>query len=470
MGPPRRSDSIPSNNNNSGGGHHTRAGNTSSKVFQELLDTVASLTSLSDKDRDSIDTQVKVMMRQIKGAIEELESLEQERRRRQRANAGGGGGNAAVSGFNQLLAAAASTMGASGPVDQLAQHRQGVTLYLNERLASLATLHKDQYEVRIAREMEKRESSLFKALPKATLGGTNGYGMTQRRNFNETTSASTPPLLSSGSSPYTGVAGSLNGIGGNRSDSSKGISSSHDFHSRHGETTDDQDFEQGLSAEERQMLEMENENIVRKLETELNQVRQLETSMIELSTLHSTIQEHLEVQTQQTNRLHEEAQTAINHIDTGNEQLIKAGKRNNSTRKWILFFLILASFVLLFLDCIKIDHGIVDLYVESIVMCFEVNVSRMGGFTTEALALLWAKFFSSRGRDVRSDAGFTDIQLSSVHCRLIKQGLEKIGEGQKAWSNLFNVVTPILRGRNLTDELKKRYVVGRYGLIVCRGK
>jgi hypothetical protein len=58
------------------------AGTTSSKVLQELLDTVASLTSLSDKDRDSIDTQVKVMMRQIKGAIEELESLEQGKLRR----------------------------------------------------------------------------------------------------------------------------------------------------------------------------------------------------------------------------------------------------------------------------------------------------------------------------------------------------------------------------------------------------
>lgn len=322
------------------------AGSTSSKVLQELLDTVASLTSLSDKDRDSIDTQVKVMMRQIKGAIEELESLEQERRKKQRANAAIGGG-----GFNQLLAAAASTMGASGPVDQLAQHRQGVTLYLNERLASLATLHKDQYEVRIAREMEKRESSLYKALPKPTQGGANGYGMTQRRNFNDTTSTATPPLSVPGS-PFTAAGGPrFNGVGGNRSDPSKGASSSHDYYSRQGGgPADDQDFEQGLTAQERQMLEMENENIVRKLETELNQVRQLETSMIELSTLHSTIQEHLEIQTQQTNRLHEEAQTAINHIDAGNEQLIKAGKRNNSTRKWILFFLILASFVLLFLD------------------------------------------------------------------------------------------------------------------------
>ncbi|KAF8942464.1 hypothetical protein BGZ47_006446 [Haplosporangium gracile] len=346
MGPPRRSDSIPSSNE---GGHRSAAGTTSSKILLDLLDTVASLTSLSDKDRDSIDTQVKVMMRQIKGAIEELEYLEQERRRKQRANAAAGGG-----GFNQLLAAAASTMGAPGPVDQLAQHRQGVTLYLNERLASLATLHKDQYEGRIAREMEKRESSLLKALPKPTQGGANAYGMTQRRNFNDTTFTSTLPPLMPGS-PFTAAAGpgatGFSGAGGNRSHPSKGVSSSHDYYSRqNGGPADDQDFEQSLTVQERQMLEMENENIVRKLETELNQVRQLETSMIELSTLHSTIQEHLAVQTQQTDRLHEEAQTAINHIDAGNEQLIKAGKRNNSTRKWILFFLILASFVLLFLD------------------------------------------------------------------------------------------------------------------------
>lgn len=64
--------------------------------------------------------------------------------------------------------------------------------------------------------------------------------------------------------------------------------------------------------------------------------------MLELSSLHSTIQEHLEIQTQQTNRLHEEAQTATDHISAGNDELLKAGKRNDGTRKWILFFLILA--------------------------------------------------------------------------------------------------------------------------------
>ncbi|KAF9966066.1 hypothetical protein BGZ70_003403 [Mortierella alpina] len=363
----RRSDSIPKANDGGASGFHGTT-MTSSKVLQDLLETVSSLTSLSDKDRDSIDLQAKVMMRQIKGAIEELESLEQERRKRQQKHS-------SVTGLNQLLAAA--TMGSTGPVDNLAQHRQGVTLYLNERLASLATLHKDQYETRLAREMEKRESSLYKALPKPN---STGSSLSQRRHLGrkgDDLSANsrpfTPPLPSAAQSSSTlatapttartaGAGASAAGtIGSSRVDPATGISSSQYYHQQqhpnHHQTSgfvvdddDGQDFEQSLSAQQRQMLELENETIVKKLETELNQVRQLESSMLELSSLHSTIQDHLEVQTLQTNRLHEEALTAISHIDAGNDQLIKAGKRNSSTRKWILFFLILASFVLLFLD------------------------------------------------------------------------------------------------------------------------
>ncbi|KAF9306673.1 hypothetical protein BGZ74_004371 [Mortierella antarctica] len=337
----------------------------SSKALHDLLETVSSLTSLSDKDRDSIDTQVKVMMRQIKGAIEELEELEQDRRKNQQKGSAAPGGIFAT-GLSHLMAAVA---GPSGSVDSMAQHRQGVTLYLNERLAALATLHKDQYEARIAREMEKRESSLFKALPKpSSVGVPNGVGANRydsdgsgasglsRRNQTGVVSpgpgnsySGTSPPMSSG--PSSRLAGT---IGSSKVDSATGYSSSQYYQqsaaSNFGrnanqsayEVEGEDDFEQSLTAEERQMLEMENENIVQKLETELNQVRQIESSMLELSSLHSTIQEHLEIQTQQTNRLHEEALTAIDHIAAGNDQLMKAGKRNDGTRKWVLFFLILA--------------------------------------------------------------------------------------------------------------------------------
>lgn len=77
--------------------------------------------------------------------------LADRRKNQQKGNKASGGIFAA--GLSQLMAVVAGPSGA----DNLAQHRQGVTLYLNERLAALATLHKDQYEARIAREMEKRE-------------------------------------------------------------------------------------------------------------------------------------------------------------------------------------------------------------------------------------------------------------------------------------------------------------------------
>ncbi|KAF9977935.1 hypothetical protein BGZ73_004375 [Actinomortierella ambigua] len=369
---------------------------SSSKALQAMLESISTLKVLSDKDRDSIDTQVKVMMHQVKGAIEQLEASEQERRKQQQAN-----GHAGASGFNQFISAAFQLR--QGGADNFAQHRQGVTLNLNEKLASLATLHKDQYGVRMARQMEKSESSLFKALPKSgaqsnrshlwsSINTTNstlmdksddlrvsgGPGSLQlRRPYNATTSATPSPVPSIGSSPRMGDGGARSRFGVTTDENVGGYSSS-SLYARHplssgagmmasthpddtgddlqqpsysrGDQGEEDDFERGLSAQERQMLELENEHIVHQLETELNQVRQLETSMIELSTLHSTIQEHLEIQTQQTNRLHEEALNAIELISAGNDQLLKAGKRNNSTRKWILFFLILASFVLLFLD------------------------------------------------------------------------------------------------------------------------
>ncbi|KAG0261762.1 Syntaxin-18 [Actinomortierella ambigua] len=351
---------------------------SSSKALQALLESISTLKVLSDKDRDSIDTQVKVMMHQVKGAIEQLESLEQ-----------------------------AAFQLRPGGADNFTQHRQGVTLYLNEKLASLATLHKDQYEVRMAREMEKSESSLFKAIPKPgsqssrshlrnttnstfidssdDLGVSGGPGSLQpRRPHNSaSTSNTSSPAPSLGDSSRMGGSRARSRFGTTNDDSGSGGYSSSSLYARQplggggsssnsgamtaayhddmdedarqpssslGGLGDEDDFERGLSAQERQMLELENEQIAQRLATELNQVRQLETSMIELSTLHSTIQEHLEIQTQQTNRLHEEALNAIELISAGNDQLLKAGKRNNSTRKWILFFLILASFVLLFLD------------------------------------------------------------------------------------------------------------------------
>jgi hypothetical protein len=93
-------------------------------------------------------------------------------------------------------------------------------------------------------------------------------------------SGSSPPTPSGHSSRSAGS------IGSSKVDSATGYSSSQYYQqsaasnfgrnanqSVYDEVEEEDDFEQSLTAEERQMLEMENENIVQKLETELNQVR-----------------------------------------------------------------------------------------------------------------------------------------------------------------------------------------------------
>lgn len=98
------------------------------------------------------------------------------------------------------------------------------------------------------------------------------------------------------------------------------------------------------------MLEAENEKMYKELETNLDQVRQTEQSLLEISTLHSTLSRHLAVQASETERLHQEAMASTERVVQGNDYLVQARRRNADARKWVLFFLIMASGVLLFLD------------------------------------------------------------------------------------------------------------------------
>ncbi|KAG0336928.1 hypothetical protein BG004_007857, partial [Podila humilis] len=219
-----------------------------------------------------MDTQVKNMMHQIKEAIEKLESLEQGRRNSQhKINKATSGFIAA--GFNQLVPA---VVGPTSSIDNLDQ--QGAILYLNERLAALATLHKDQYEARIATVMEKRESSLHKAVLKQNAGdsaggknrhdpdGIGAPGLSRRNH-------SAGSVLNSGTATPTNYSHSAGNLGQTKSSNfGSNVSSSYGTSTYQDLDQDKDDFEQRLTAEERQMLQVENEHIVQQLETELNQV------------------------------------------------------------------------------------------------------------------------------------------------------------------------------------------------------
>jgi len=116
-----------------------------------------------------------------------------------------------------------------------------------------------------------------------------------------------------------------------------------------GEEEDDE-IEQSLTAEQKMMLEMENETMMKELATALEQVNQAEKALLEISNLQSVLSNHLAVQTQQTDRLYAEAIATTDRVQEGNLMLHQARQSASNMRKWVLFFLIMASFILLFLD------------------------------------------------------------------------------------------------------------------------
>ncbi|KAJ1895815.1 hypothetical protein LPJ66_004359 [Kickxella alabastrina] len=105
-----------------------------------------------------------------------------------------------------------------------------------------------------------------------------------------------------------------------------------------------------LSQQELKMLQTENHNMVQEFESALDQIRDTQRSVLEISTLQSQLATELNAQMQQTERLYNEAVGALDDVGQGNDYLISARKHQSTARKWVLTIFIVLSLVLLFLD------------------------------------------------------------------------------------------------------------------------
>jgi syntaxin 18 len=113
--------------------------------------------------------------------------------------------------------------------------------------------------------------------------------------------------------------------------------------------SDEEDDEIELSASQILQFEMENANILRTVQDTLESVQQAESRLMDISTLQMELVAHLTQQTELTDQLYEDAITTTSTVEKGNAQLREAKRRAKDSRKWILLFLIGASFSLLFL-------------------------------------------------------------------------------------------------------------------------
>ncbi|KAI8641071.1 hypothetical protein BD408DRAFT_418796 [Parasitella parasitica] len=258
------------------------------------------MQGLTDRERDEIDFQAKLIIRRCIDRITELEEAEKIRKAAEASKpasrfahflgaigaAANGGGSSTVSGMTE---------------DVLFVHRSSMTWFLNQQLMQVSQIQKDQQEIRLAREIEKSENQLSKSM----------YVQ--------------PPVYNSQAQQQQ---------------------------QQHEQTQqlDENPFEQALSQEQIQMLEKENSTMLEDLNNTLNQVKNAEKALLEISTLQSQLTNHLAAQTIQTDKLYADAIATTEKVEQGNRQLFSARERNKGSRNFMLIFLFGACFVLLFLD------------------------------------------------------------------------------------------------------------------------
>eukprot|EP00164_Ancoracysta_twista_P012504 GFYU01019645.1.p1 GENE.GFYU01019645.1~~GFYU01019645.1.p1 ORF type:complete len:295 (+),score=45.24 GFYU01019645.1:131-1015(+) len=112
----------------------------------------------------------------------------------------------------------------------------------------------------------------------------------------------------------------------------------------------DTDLPSELSASEMKLLEEENDMLQNELNTMVDQVRQVEGRMVEISQLSHIFATKVLEQSQEIENIYNLAVQSTQNIEAGNKELDKAAKSGVGFRFMILFFLLFMSFALLVLD------------------------------------------------------------------------------------------------------------------------
>uniref|UniRef100_A0A8D1TSQ1 Syntaxin-18 n=2 Tax=Sus scrofa TaxID=9823 RepID=A0A8D1TSQ1_PIG len=108
--------------------------------------------------------------------------------------------------------------------------------------------------------------------------------------------------------------------------------------------------EDELSPEEVQMFEQENQRLIGEMNSLFDEVRQIEGKVVEISRLQEIFTEKVLQQEAEIDSIHQLVVGATENIKEGNEDIREAIKNNAGFRVWVLFFLVMCSFSLLFLD------------------------------------------------------------------------------------------------------------------------
>ncbi|KAF2235550.1 snare protein syntaxin-like protein 18/UFE1 [Viridothelium virens] len=261
---------------------------------------------LTDQQRTEIDAQAKKLLRELNAAIDTLSETEQQRQAiesqialKKRARDGLGAlGRWAAGGA--ITAKSPEEEAEEAKANTLKMHREGVIWFLQRRLEECGRVQSEMMEVRLTREMEKSKSILYKnqgARPSdfsTSLDATamNGHAPKELKKPSYNTLSPTAAV---------------------------------DDKSRI-------EAEQSLSSEQLQLFEEENQGMLKHYEDTLDQVRNAERSLIEISELQTTLANNLAVQSAHIDQLVQDSSFTEENVGKGNKELKKAAERRSTAQ------------------------------------------------------------------------------------------------------------------------------------------
>ena len=199
------------------------------------------------------------------------------------------------------------------------EHREIMLLLIEDYLKNVCKIYSEQKAMRVKKAMEMRRISRLQAdQPSATVTKKSALNAVDSADDNDTKNGSNE------SSPM-----------------------------KIQEINDDVNtmtYEEELSAEDIQMFESENEQLYSELNTMTEEVKQIESKVVHIAELQEIFTEKVLDQDKDLDKLMTTVVGSTENVKEANEQIRQAIQRNAGLRVWILFFLLVISFSLLFLD------------------------------------------------------------------------------------------------------------------------
>lgn len=216
---------------------------------------------------------------------------------------------------------------------QVKEHKDAVLDLIDRYLTGVCKLYSEQRAIRVKRVVDRKRIGRLEPVSPSSVLGEADVCKTQQADV--TTDEVTPTTSAAGDSDVRHIP------------VSSALSSTA---AAAAAAADDTQQPHPLSDEDQQMLQLENEQLYDELNSMVDEVRQIEGKIVEISRLQEIFADKVLQQDRDINKVSETVVGTTENIKDGNDEIREAMKNNAVFRIWILFFLIVCTFSLLFLD------------------------------------------------------------------------------------------------------------------------